>query len=236
MPGGPETFPALDAVVGDGQVHEPIPIEIGRRHRASQQGGQQRPPVGPEPLPGSPVDHGIGLYPVVVNEVAEDKVQVAVLIEIHQQGTPAALAGKPGHPGLPLANLAQELAQRLVLGQVGKQGAEPPGASPVDEHVLALNLVVVLSHEQIQETVVVQVPTVNHLDGSGTADVEIGAPVGQCSPREILKAGMVDPGLVGNRTRGGRQQQPRAQAPRDEQGSGHGWDGVGGGPSNCRAP
>ena len=162
--------------------------------------------------------------------------RIAVLIEVHQQGTPAALAGKPGHPGLPLANLAQELAQRLLLGQVGEQGAEPPGSSPVDEHVLALHLVVILSHEQIQETVVVQVPTVNHLDGSGTTDVEIGAPVGQCSPREVLKAGMVDPGLVGNRTRGGRQQQPRAQAPRDEQGSGHGWDGAGGGPSNCRAP
>ena len=234
--GRPEALPALDAVVGDGQVYKSVPIEIRRRHRAAQQGGQQRPPVGLEPLPGSPVDHEIGLDPVVVNEVAEDQVQVAVLIEVLEQGTPAPLAGKPGHTGLALADLSQQLAQGLLVGQVGKQGAKPLRASPVDKHVLALDLVVVLSHEQVQETVVVQVPAVNHLDGSGSADVEIGSSVGQRPPREVLEAGMTNPGLVGDRTGGGRQQQPRPQAPGDEGGLGHGWDGAGGGPLNCRGP
>ena len=214
MLGGPEAFPALDAMVGDGQVHESIPIEIGRRHRTAQQGGQQRSPAGPESLPVPPVDHGVGLDPVVVNEVAEDQVQVAVPVEVHQQGASAALAGKPGHSGLALANLAQQLAQRLLVGQVGKQGTESSRSPPVDENVLALDLVVVLSHEQVQEPVVVQVPAVNHLDGSLPADVEIGAPVGQRSPREILEAGVSHPGLVGNRTGGGRQQQPRTPGTR----------------------
>ena len=234
--GGSEAFPALDAVVGDGQVHESVPVEIGCRHRAALQGGQQGSPAGPESLPRSPVDHGVGLDPVVVNEVAEDQVQVAVLIEVHQQGTPAALAGKPGHAGLALANLSEQLAQRLLVGQVGKQGTESSRSPPIDENVLALHLVVVLSHEQVQEPVVVQVPAMNHLYGSFPADVEIGAPVGQRPPREVLEAGVAHPGLVGDRTGGGRQQQPRPQAPGDDGRLGHGWDGAGGGPLNCRGP
>ena len=139
---------ALGAVVGKGQVQVAVPVEIGGFHVGGHQGGQLGAPVRPITLRASPVDQGLHMDRVVVDEIAEDNLQVAVPVEIGQQRRSPSIGGEPGDAAVPGANFPQQLAQRLLVGKGRQNRPGPLGGSPVDQEVFVLQLVVVLGHEE----------------------------------------------------------------------------------------
>ena len=116
----PVALASLGAVVGERQVQVAVPVEIGGFHVGGHQGGQFGPPVRPVSLGASPVDQGLHVDRVVVDEVAEDYLQVAIPVQVGQQRGSSSIGGEPGDAAVPGANLPQELAQRLLVGQ-GRQ-------------------------------------------------------------------------------------------------------------------
>ena len=187
---------ALGAVVGKGQVQVAVPVEIGGFHVGRHQSRQLGAPVRPITLRASPVDQGLHVDRVVVDEVAEDDLQVAVPVEIGQQRRSPSIGGEPGDAAVPGADFPQQLAQRLLVGKGRQNRPRALGGSPVDQEVFVLQLVVVLGHEEVEVAVVVQVQGVDHAHRPRASDVEIGAPVPETAAGEVREVGMVQPSLV----------------------------------------
>ena len=133
---------------------------------------------------------------VVVDEIAEDNLQVAVPVEIGQQRRSPSIGGQPGDAAVPGANFPQQLAHRLLVGKGRQNRPGPLGGSPVDQEVFVLQLVVVLGHEEVEVAVVVQVQGVDHAHRPRAGDVEVGAAVLERSAGKVREVGMVQPGLV----------------------------------------
>ena len=197
MVGVSKALTPLGAVVGEDQVQVPVPVEVGGFHIGGHQGGQLRPPIRLVSLGASPVDQGLHVDRVVMDEVAEDDLQVAVPVEVGQQRGASSIGGEPGDAAVPGADFPQQLAQRLLIGQRRQDRPRSLRGSPVDQEVFVLQLVVILGHEDVEVAVVVQVQGVDHAHRSRAGDVEVGPAVLEGAAGEVLEVGMVQPGLVG---------------------------------------
>ena len=192
----PETLTPFDAPVGEGEIDKAVSVEVRRRHPPGQKRGKLGAMAPLVAVRAAPIDEGHHVNRIVVNEVAEDQLRIAVVIQVHHQGTAASVTGQTGDPLVANPNLPQQPGQRLMAGQRGHYRFRPPLLAPIDQDVGVFQGVVVLDHQEIQVAVVVQVPTVGHLQLSRSGDVEIGPAVGDPARGEVLETGVGDPTLV----------------------------------------
>ena len=205
----PETDTVLPESGGQSQNYVGVPVTVQISH-----GGSLGRPRRKGDLPGKGVESPRRIVPAVLQLLDPTKIDERV----HAVPGAVGVVGEDHvHPAVPV-----QIAGRRPLGAiVGDEGTagdvEVPAVSPIDGRVHLLLVGMGVGKDQVDEPILIEVPSIHQLDAAPSGNVGVGTAVAKPAVNEILEAGFLPdlrlrlaPGRNGARQK--KQGQPQIPA------------------------